>query len=236
MAVLDTNQSALMLNAQPTSIPAFCDNCGKPFPSGFAGGGSATLIMRGNKSGPCPHCGGMGTILDATYRLDKGIIEVLAASSPTRERLEKLRDVLIEARKTGAGVTEVKDMVETSGLGFSKVSDFVPQTANELYQFLGLLIALISLAVALNQGPVITEQQLTNAFTKALQNVQQGRPSPPSTSGLITTKPKGPALQQTEPSKVKPSRNSPCVCGSGKKYKRCCDSSYPSPAQRLMKT
>lgn len=235
MPAVTAYASRLMLNQQPIPIPAFCDNCGKPFPSGFASGGSGTLIMRGNKSGPCPYCGGTGTVLDATYRVDKGIIEILAASSPTRERLEKLRNVLLEARKLGADATAIKNMVAKSDPEFSRVSDFLPKTPNELYQFLGVLIALIALVVTLNQGPVITEQQLTNAFTQALQNVQQDQPSRPGASGRNATKPNELARGLEEALKAKPSRNSPCSCGSGKKYKRCCDSSKLSPAQRLMK-
>ena len=32
-----------------------------------------------------------------------------------------------------------------------------------------------------------------------------------------------PAFIKAESGKVKPKRNGPCLCGSGKKYKKCCE-------------
>lgn len=73
--------------------PAICDDCGAIFPSGFAfsGGGSATLI--GNKSGPCPVCGGVGSVPDGLYEFTGDTLRIVTSWSPARRHdlLEKLR-------------------------------------------------------------------------------------------------------------------------------------------------
>ena len=81
-------------------LPAFCDNCGTVFPSGFAisGGGSATLI--GNKSGPCPACGGMGSVPDGVFNVTGNVVRLLSGPQKTIEQLQKLASVINEARRT----------------------------------------------------------------------------------------------------------------------------------------
>lgn len=43
-------------------LQAVCDDCGTEFPSGFFIEGCSNASFIGNKSGPCPNCGGMGSV------------------------------------------------------------------------------------------------------------------------------------------------------------------------------
>jgi uncharacterized protein YecA (UPF0149 family) len=173
----------------------------------------------------------MGTVLDGAYQLDAGIIKVLCAPESTRERLLGLKQLLIHAKAAGATPAQVGEILSEAAPEFSKLAAFLPKTPADLFAFLSLIVALISLVVACNQGPVISEDELTRAFSRALQGTEQVRPSERA--------PAKAAPQLKAPSTIAPphpSRGQPCPCGSGKKYKRCCDSGTLPPAQRLMQT
>jgi hypothetical protein len=65
--------------------PAICDNCDTVFPSGFAfGPGVANIRMTGGKSGPCPNCGGMGSVPDGVYDTLGDTLNVVSTWSPAR--------------------------------------------------------------------------------------------------------------------------------------------------------
>lgn len=50
-------------------LPAICDNCNTVFPSGFGMGAGATMFSMNNKSGPCPKCGGIGSLPNGIYEV-----------------------------------------------------------------------------------------------------------------------------------------------------------------------
>lgn len=80
-------------------IPAFCDTCGTAFKSGFFAENVINLTLQGNKAGPCPKCGGMGSIPDGTFNVLGNAIEIITAPERTIEQLKKLADILSIAKK-----------------------------------------------------------------------------------------------------------------------------------------
>jgi hypothetical protein len=61
------------------NLPAICDDCGTMFPSGFVMENCTNISLSGNKSGPCPSCGGMGSIPDGVFNVLGNVIEILDA-------------------------------------------------------------------------------------------------------------------------------------------------------------
>lgn len=86
-------------------VPVFCDNpaCRTVWATGgFIGGSGATNIsMTGNKVGPCPNCGGMGSVPDGVYNLVNDALEVVSTSGGlTKEALQRLMASLRQASET----------------------------------------------------------------------------------------------------------------------------------------
>ena len=189
------------------SIPAICDSCGAVFPSGIAASG----IVRGNKSGPCPACGGMGSVPDGTYQTVGNVIRLLAGPQKTVNQLRSLVAVITEAQKVVEKPGEVVKKIKNEAPELSSIVDALPKTRIELYAFLSLIIFAIATLIAAvnsfkNKGP--TEEEVQGLIEKSIERAFKENPS--------TEKP------QSNRSKPKTGRNEPCHCGSGKKYKKCC--------------
>jgi hypothetical protein len=69
-----------------SKLAAICDTCKRPFPSGFSlVAGSTNNLFAGNKSGPCPWCGGKwGHIPDGVFDVDADDLVRLTAALPGR--------------------------------------------------------------------------------------------------------------------------------------------------------
>ncbi|WP_237772620.1 hypothetical protein, partial [Vibrio parahaemolyticus] len=63
-------------------LMAVCDNCGNEFPSGFFIEGCSNVTFTGNKSGPCPNCGGMGSV---NYISDEDKQDAIWAIATTKQ-------------------------------------------------------------------------------------------------------------------------------------------------------
>ena len=81
------------------NIPAMCDNCGSLFPSGMSVGGNAQIFSFGSKSGPCPNCGGMGSIPNGLYTAVETAGQILLNAQLTPEELFKLKTILDVSRE-----------------------------------------------------------------------------------------------------------------------------------------
>ena len=190
------------------SIPAFCDSCGIPFPSGFFFENSFNVTLSGNRSGPCPNCGGMGHVPDGVFNFIGSTIEILSAPQRTIEELSRLTQIIREARAKQQSTEQVSERIKQELPGLSLLADLLPKNRGELYGFLAVMIAAIQL---LTQSP----QPAQNITINVSQVVERTLANAP------TAKPQ-PHIAHQQSKKV--GRNELCPCGSGKKYKRCCGS------------
>jgi hypothetical protein len=67
------------------------------FPSGIAFGGRASAYLSGNKAGPCPRCGGWGSIPDGLYEAFDNTLRIVSDWAPTER--QQLADELAQARE-----------------------------------------------------------------------------------------------------------------------------------------
>lgn len=192
-------------------LPAFCDNCGAVFPSGFAisGGGSATFI--GNKSGPCPSCGGMGSVPDGVFSAAGNVIRLFAGPQKTIEQLQRLASVISEARNTVSEPNKAVEKIKREAPELSSIVDALPKTRNELYGFLTVLLMAVGTVIAgaaLYKDHSPSEADVQSMIDKTIERSFQEHNEMKK--------------QQPHRAAPKPGRNEPCPCGSGKKYKHCC--------------
>lgn len=130
-------------------IPAFCDDCGTAFPSPFnVSGRVMALTLEGNKVGPCPACGGMGSIPDGTFDFIDGAVRVLASPQRTIDDLRTLALVLEDARTGTITQEETISHIRDTVPGLTNlVLGLVPNSQNTL-QWIATLAAVIGTVIA----------------------------------------------------------------------------------------
>jgi uncharacterized protein YecA (UPF0149 family) len=184
------------------SVPAFCDTCGTVFSSGIFVENSRNISFAGNRSGPCPRCGGMGHVPDGVFNFIGNTIEILSAPERTIAELNQLAIILAEAKDKSETREQVVSRIEKEVPALSKLAQLLPENRSELYGFLALVLAAAQLFTQTPAAPSPTTVNVT-------QVIQQVVAEPQPT--------------KTVPSKSKKvGRNETCPCGSGTKYKRCC--------------
>ncbi len=188
------------------AVPAFCDTCGTVFNSGLFVEESSNITFAGNKSGPCPRCGGMGHVPDGVFNFIGNTIEILSAPERTVSELVGLARILQEAREKREDREQVTARIEKELPSLSVLAKLLPANKNELYGFLGVVIAAVSFYTQ------SAEKQPNQTVVNVTQIIQQITNEPPPNRNQI----------QSFTAPHKQGRNEPCQCGSGQKYKRCC--------------
>jgi len=194
---------------------AVCENssCGAVFPAPniFGGPGSTNIQMTGSRYGPCPKCGGYGRIPDGTYRYSNNIVQFLRGPKESVDVLKKIESLLRTPRIQKLSRSEVLDEVRnvSPGVaeGIEKMSS-VPVIQNWIAVAIAFVTFLILIQTTYFKK---SDKEVEKLFIEHLME-ENKKFNSPGISG------KDPAQK----SPVKPSRNTPCACGSGKKTKRCC--------------
>lgn len=184
------------------SVPAFCDTCGTVFNSGIFVENSTNISFAGNRSGPCPNCGGMGHIPDGVFNFIGNTIEILSAPERTIAELTQLARILAEAKAKSETREQVASRIEKEVPSLSKLAKLLPENRSELYGFLAVVLAAVQL---FTQTPATSSSTTINVT----QVIQQVIAEPPVAKTATATS-------------KKIGRNESCPCGSGAKYKRCC--------------
>lgn len=192
------------------AVLAVCDSCGAAFRSGFFFENASNITMVGNKSGPCPRCGGMGSIPDGRYDVTKDSIRIMATSATSLDSLRRLEAVLRGVNRPGVSGRTVAAAIRSEAPEFSALASIAERHGLQIATW---IIALLT-AVIVWQGmraesaSEATQEQLREIYRQVIQQTQ-AQPSPPMNRvPMVSPRPS-------------PSRNGPCPCGSGKKYKRC---------------
>ena len=188
-------------------LPAFCDTCGTVFGSGIVADNATNITFSGNRSGPCPKCGGMGRIPDGVFNFIGNTIEILRAPARTVAELTHLAEILREAQEKSQTKGEVSARIEKELPSLASLSKLLPENRAELYGFLAVVLAAVQL---FTQSPQLPATNVTINTTQVISQVLA--PQPAATAA--TNAKSGPKV----------GRNEPCPCGSGKKYKKCCGS------------
>jgi SEC-C motif len=189
------------------SLPAFCDTCGTAFDSGIFVENASNIAFSGNRSGPCPRCGGMGHVPDGVFNFIGNTIEILSAPERTVSELLGLARIVREARDMGEDKEQVAARIEKELPSLSPLTKLLPTNKSELYGFLGVVIAAVALYTQSGDKPpsqtVVNVTQIVQQITANEQARDQSQAQPAASA-------------------QKQGRNEPCQCGSGKKYKICC--------------
>jgi hypothetical protein len=198
------------------NVFAVCDTCGTFFPAYIVEFGDAPeieLIEATVTVGPdlhvpenCPKCGGTGHMVAGVYNVVGDTLELLQGPERTVSELERLAQILREARQRNASAEEVKETIQQEVPNLSRLADLLPRTRGELYAFLALVLTAIQLIIGTVSAQGVNIQDVDVDINQLVGiTVEQQQP---------TTQPRSQDIPKV-------GRNEPCPCGSGKKYKKC---------------
>jgi hypothetical protein len=187
----------------------FCDNCEAIFNSGICIENSSNVSFSNCKSGPCPNCGGMGHIPDGIYNIIGKTIELLTGPNRTINELTKLADLIKRAKEDHLSSEAFLKDIDREVPELSDFKDVLPKTRAELYQFLIVILMLITIILSLPKNFLGKKDGLSKLEIEQL--IKQG-----IEKSCVATQ-----HRELPKKKKKVGRNDPCLCGSGKKYKKC---------------
>jgi hypothetical protein len=197
-------------------VLAVCEICGTLFrvPNllSISGPGTTTNVrIRGSVERACTRCGGTLRIVDATYDMVGGVLKVLFSPARSREELELLRGILEEARATRATTADISARIHEAAPQLAAVADALARAPGPVWQYIAILIAVLGfLLQSATAWREFTKPDLSAAEIQALiTRAAQASSRSPQTA---TTAPKARAT---------PRPNEPCLCGSGRPYKKC---------------
>lgn len=193
------------------NMPAFCGSCGLVFDSGFQIENSTNIRLH-SVSSICPRCGGIGGVPDGIYNVLGGVVQLLSGPRSSAQQIAKLQQALEAARERNQTPEEVRKAVVAVAPELASLASSLPTSRVELYAFITVLLALLSLLVTAYaawkpSGP--SQSEIDTMIKKALDQ-----------SASTTAPPSAQPHEKRVSAKI--GRNTLCTCGSGKKYKRCC--------------
>ncbi len=129
-------------------VPVFCDSCGSVWGAPHVIGGSGARVeITGSKAGPCPVCGGMGSIPDGVYDLIGDILTVSAAEQIAPQSLQAVIGLLEAAARGELTPTEALEQTEAQAPALAGVIGSYLERADPL-SWIALIVAILQMLLA----------------------------------------------------------------------------------------
>ncbi|WP_257144029.1 SEC-C metal-binding domain-containing protein [Bacillus sp. AFS002410] len=194
-------------------MPAICDTCGTIFSSGVYVENSMNASFLGNTVGPCPSCGRTGHIPDGIFNFIGNAIEILKAPQRTYEELIIFASILRDAQQNNSTPEEVKEKIDNETPQFSSLFEL---TKNQTFTtWLAVILTIIQMIMP-------NDEQKASVYNQKIEVNQVINNIYETNSNVEVNRKQGERINVKVPVKSnKVTRNEPCPCGSGVKYKRC---------------
>ncbi|MGB7588689.1 MAG: hypothetical protein WBM00_08275 [Solirubrobacterales bacterium] len=174
------------------TVPAICESCGAIWGAeNFIGGsGSTNIQITGSKVGPCPQCGGWGSIPDGVYDLQDDMLQVVKSANVSPDVLQGLIRLLESLRRGEITDAEVIEKAETDTPDLAPVIRQVLAKSDRT-KWLGILLAIIGIYLQLQTPKPPTAEEIARELRRD--------PVP----GLVV-----PPTRASQPSRQTPSKRS----------------------------
>lgn len=195
-------------------LPAFCDTCGTVFPSGYGGGGGSLMFMEACKAGPCPTCGGLGTVPDGSFKMEDTLVTLLSGPATSFERIAKLAVVIRESQGQGETPEQTLNRVYEVHSSFAFLGKFLGGTS--LNTYLMTLLAIGTFVLQMQQAQPLSREEarllISQAMVMAQEQKESAKPTPVSsvspiasvdTTEVVPPNPLKPAVKQHDGNSVK---------------------------------
>jgi hypothetical protein len=182
------------------NIPAYCDNCQRWTPSGFIVGNVKDLKMS-NNTVPCGFCGRNGArVIEGTFNIIDDVLEVIESNGLSLKELERLTQILQDAIERNMPAGRLREIIAQDVPKASKINKFITDGFNLSY-ILGLI--LVILAWQFPVTPVSSDKPKNEGTPNQKLNTQKLQLKNKTKRGKVGV-------------------NTLCICGSGRKSKKCC--------------
>lgn len=201
------------------NMPAFCNNCGFVFNSGFVFENCSNVSLTGIKIS-CPNCQNSASIPDGFYNFIGNTIELLNGPELTLKRLRELKVIITNLKNNEVSIDQIKSAIKKESPELNSLIGFLPKTRNELYAFIAILLTAISLIInqsARKEGQNITINNIINRYNEAYPKKTKVITNDSIQSEALSDE----NINSRNLTNKKIGRNEKCPCGSGEKYKKC---------------
>lgn len=145
------------------TIPAICDSCGAIWGAEnvIGGSGARNIQMTGNKVGPCPNCGGWGSIPDGVYDIQDDTLRVVESANIRPDVLQGLIGALEALRRGDVSDAEVVEKAEAEAPDLAPVIREVLAKPDRT-KWLGILLAIIGLYLQMQAPKPPTAEEIAS--------------------------------------------------------------------------
>ncbi|MGI8712096.1 MAG: SEC-C metal-binding domain-containing protein [Solirubrobacteraceae bacterium] len=188
--------------------------------------GNVLGLHLSNNTESCPRCGGQAQILEGTFNVRDGVVEVLRATVRDRELLLRFAGLARQAQVGSLAQDEAVRQIARESPEIERLLQRVPKNLRKvlIWVLLQAIVVLAAQGVAdlrddsatpadvqriVRQHEQSVRREVQVAVEQALDEYHRGGSGEPAQdSGRRHT--------------TKTSRNALCPCGSGQKHKKCC--------------
>lgn len=202
-------------------IPAYCDTCGTVFSSGIFIENATNVTLEGNKAGPCPTCGGWGSVRNGVFNFIGNAIEVLNSPARTSKELQRFSEILITATNEQMTLEQIEDEIQKELPEFNTLLSFLRSIQTKfpnLALWINTLVMIIAMSSAGAEEPT-QKPEITQVINNIYLNVETTHTTTNNYQTIINNNSLSSINKSIKVEKV--GRNETCPCGSGKKYKNC---------------
>lgn len=171
--------------------PARCTQCGLLFEQpNLIGGTGGAQVTFSNVGTNCPRCGGLAQVLDGTYSLQDGLMELVSGPQSTVELFRTLEAVIQQSRAKGDSPEQTAAKVAEAAPWLGALRQKLPTFANAT-AFVSMVAGIAQLVVALKTPSLsIDDAKLIVRETVAQIEQKRGPPLAPTVISPHRTNPK----------------------------------------------
>jgi hypothetical protein len=169
-------------------IPVVCGSCGNFFFAENLIGGSGTVTFSNVGYGPCPVCGGMGSVLDGTYEFVGDTVRLLAGPEWSSQRLMRVAALLHDLAHRPVQDLKPENLLVALAKEEPKLAAHLkPKSSTELVAWLTLLLMIVQVLLGLGSQRSITENDVEKIVQTVLEQTERQ-----SQSALVSSTKKAP--------------------------------------------
>lgn len=156
-----------------TLVPVICHNCEAFYGANVLDGAILGNTRLGNNPIPCPFCGKMGYTIEGLYSSVGQAVKIIVNSLNSEKSLTLLAKKLEGFKSKELDPHLFKKELQQNVPELKSITDILPKTRTELYAFIAVLLAAITLIISTvinssNSSQTMTTENVNKIVTEAI--------------------------------------------------------------------